>query len=263
MTSKHTSHLALESRIKDIPVFVVEQHQYVLPLWFDTAKKPAILMHLDAHHDLDTTYPAVKNKPFRHKIESRKTWREDTYSSRGINEGNFICVAVHHGVIGMMYHYDPRTVLIGAYYGAIKPAGRNVHTEDNLRTMEFDGNIVWDRSMPYVPPLRTNLRPSKFYTEVEGLTDNSLKHPLILDIDLDVFFSKNVYPDRDIHGKKRIKAVYEQNMNIVFALLEAVPRNPCLITISRSSAHVEYVPVGIVDEVQQATLERLTTIYGK
>lgn len=256
MTAK-TKHpeSTLETKIGDIPTFVVNSHERVLPKWFDMKEKPAIVVHIGARHGLYNDNPLIKDLPFTNPEES-------TYASIGINSSNFICFAVHHKIVGMMYRFDPRKAMVKAYYGAIIPAGCKVHELDVFKTERAKGNITWGRYHLYNPPTFNLITKPIVYKEL-----SKLKQPLILDIDLDGFFSNDAFPDKQLKGKinaqEEIERTYHQNIAKTFDFLKDLPRKPDLITIAQSATvKDEYTPRKYASKIQAVVLDSLGFVYA-
>ncbi len=244
----------LELQIAGIPTVIVDDHNEVLPFWSHFDTKPFVLLHVDAHHDL-WCRNGIGAKSIRYKRQTNK-WRKSTYTSRRIDDGNFICWAVHQGIVGAMYHYNPRNVQSVAHYGTIELGKRDSWNQDCLATRIQKGRIVWDRIYCYQKPEGQIKNDREVVEEL-----SSLNYPLILDIDLDAFFSLDSLPRLTSGTNQLIRTTYLERIAKTEGFLRQLPK-PELITIARSHKSGYFTPKRYVRCFQKETINFLTRIYS-
>jgi len=69
-----------EKTICNIPVFIVDSHNLVLPFWYSYIKTPAILLHVDDHSDMSAgvrTFANAKQEYPYAKIETLEDYARE------------------------------------------------------------------------------------------------------------------------------------------------------------------------------------------
>jgi len=99
---------------------VVDSHNEVLPYWVEEylrLRLPLVIVRIDRHHDMNhecLTLPAREGRSlFKYLAKIKPQISE--YAKIKLNEGNFTCPAFHYGIVGALYHFDPRDTRIDAY----------------------------------------------------------------------------------------------------------------------------------------------------
>lgn len=209
------------SSVGTIPTVVTSDHHYVLMHW--GGLNDADLLHIDGHADMSDG-PSIKSA-----------------NGRYLNIANFICAAIHDGVISRVYWLNPHSSMRPLQY--LGSADNELTTWTNM-----DNGIYWFRrdieSGDGEPVARLSLRPEK---------------PFIVDIDLDAFCcNKRVhFTYSDYEGISN----YERRIDNSMRLLSNSKR-PDLITVIRSHGnHEKYVPSDKVDDVQEYLFAGLREVY--
>ncbi len=223
-------------KIGGIPTVVTSDHHYVIMHWEASGIRDADLLHIDGHHDMNDG-PRIKYSRFGNC---------DT-----LNITNFICYAVHYGIISNVYWLNPHSATLPFQYFGSSDLSTSVDSEI----------IIWNRS-------KSDLAGRYPFSEP---IDEVAASPrtLIVDIDLDAFCCgrrvNNTPDDHDgIPG-------WEDRMEKALSVL-ANTRSPSLITVTRSEGfkHVDYdgfdmnlryVPSDMVDLVQDRLMLGLEDIY--
>lgn len=231
-----------ELKIAGIDSLVVDPHNEALPQWDKVKKKHSILLHIDAHGDMGDEVATVET------VGEWGVAKEDYQISLGI--GNFIVVAVHYGIVGVIYHFDPRQEIVYAY-GKINN-GEIVYTP---ATKVVNGMIRW---------ASPNLVEAEILTIPQFLEQISkAQNPLIVDKDLDAllctksgtgFVSDLVAPDPDI--------LYKQRLEKIVRLLTYIPL-PEVITISRSQTPEAYCPPDKVDMLKRECVRSFSRVFQR
>ncbi|MBI4174916.1 MAG: UPF0489 family protein [Candidatus Aenigmarchaeota archaeon] len=227
--------------IGGIPTVVTSDHHYVLPHWEVSGLRDADLLHIDGHHDM-CDGPEIRYSKIGH-ISS-------------LNIGNFICAAVHSGIVSSVYWFNPHA--LNSHYAFFAPL--QYFDSSKLQTMVDDRErISWK--------MRKNLWIDRPQSEpVKSVAQSEV--PLIVDIDLDAFCCRlhlhNMFDDYDgIHN-------WEDRIEKTMSLLRNI-RAPDMITVTRSEGYVSengqdrlrFVPSDKVDKVQNRLLHGLAKIYER
>jgi len=229
-----------EKTICNIPVFIVDSHNLVLPFWYSYIKTPAILLHVDDHSDMSAGVRTFANAKQEYPYAKIETLEDYARECLGIE--SFISVAIADEKIGAVYHIIPRRNKIHAY-------GR-VREDEFIGTprtcIDRSGRIKWqdDRFLPLF----------KEISETQLVEDISKvhHHPIILDIDLDAFHLAQVDP---------INQPYLDRVMQVKRIMEKIPK-PTVITVTRSQTPTTYVNPAIVDRIERDCLNMLGELYG-
>ena len=94
-------------------ICVVDSHNEVLPYWFKAylkLKLPLVVVRIDKHHDMNQECLVLVAREGRHVFDYFNKIMPDISDSakRKLNEGNFTCPAFHYGIVGALYHFNPR-----------------------------------------------------------------------------------------------------------------------------------------------------------
>jgi hypothetical protein len=210
---------------------IVNDHNYVFGVWMKSKIKNAVLLHVDGHSDMYDGCPVF---PYRFVTKRRI----EAYTKK-LNIVNFICAAVHRGIISEVYWYNPiyDSELLKKYELDMKISGKN--------------EVKWTRNPEYAcadPDLK------EIIPQNVTLDANTL---FILDVDLDAFasfFFSQAFPERN-----KSNLLYPQRICRTMNLLKDLKR-PDLITIARSPNCIDPVLSGQVETEFKNAIYRL---YGK
>ena len=212
-----------------IPTYVTEMHNENFRYWMQL--RNATMFRIDAHDDFSDYVP------YQEVIDGKYY--------RRLTIGNFNCAAVHYGIVSNIYWLNPlkkeRRLL---------DMGSN---KDSLRTFVGGGYIKWVNGWGRFKDCLRIIRPDQIMIS---------ENPFILDIDLDGFCCiERGYDAQNFHHPNH---GWEQRVDETAELVRGLKR-PDVITITRSQGeadYLQYVPLGLVDDVQARTLEKLAEIYG-
>ncbi|MEK6833343.1 MAG: UPF0489 family protein [Nanoarchaeota archaeon] len=258
-----------ELKISDIPTVITEAHYEVFPFWQKSKIKGASLVHIDSHCDTADfvrpySFERIRNLPL------------DYYKKLKID--NFICPAVHYGIINELFWVSPIKNEIELhkkdyinYYG-----DKTFNGKENIKDFKTEEKII-----PF-----PNYYPSKKYIHWIGgiggekrTLSNGLpilqeeiyfdSRPIILDIDLDAFACNVINTKATVQSSYFLELcwmefpgsweqrVYDTEENI----LKKMPK-PRIISITRSQKPVQYVPKDKVDSVEKRVIFGLEKIFN-
>jgi hypothetical protein len=216
--------------IAGIPASVTEEHNECYYHWEKSGIKNADLFHIDSHPD--TVHADLKAY----------------FSSyKDLTIINFICAAVHKGVVSSMYWYDPYLQFPLADMGSTKKDNRK-----SLNTKIENGSIIWEDS-----ELCLGRR------DILQVSDLRIKSPLILDIDLDAFamkFEETGYKERIDQSIEALKSV--QKPDLITITRSQGPDHPDPSAGRFSSLRVFVDPL-VVDDVQDYLIHNLNILYRR
>src|SRR3989338_10886153 len=195
-----------------------------------------LMVHVDGHDDMNGSIPLDENAS----------------PIANVNIGNFICPAVHVGIVTDIYWVNPHSVTKRIQEFCLK----DDEGSKNFGTTVYQGMLGWDTYA--------------IYDQFKRVRDNielSPEKPYILDVDLDGFCCdkhlsldpfETEYFDHDAVNN------YEKRIDETISLLDKLSRKPDLITITRSwGGEVSYVPTDKLYAVEQLFLGKLKEIYTK
>jgi hypothetical protein len=234
---------------------IVDSHNEILPHWVEEylrLKLPLIVVRIDQHHDMNQECPVLPAREgrqiFDHLAKIMPYLSE--YAKRKLNEGNFTCPAFHYGIVGALYHFNPRENKIDAY-GRV--SGETVVDAPKTTVMpsfiagKRENRIIWDKALTKlrlqggkIIPAPQNLRLDTFKEDLEGC-----RFPIVIGFDLDGIYA--------IDDKGQIEEIVGTRIKKVENILDCISA-PVLACIARSQTPRTYVPPELVDHLQQIVL---------
>jgi hypothetical protein len=114
-----------------------------------------IVVHIDQHHDLNQECPVLPAREGRLIFDylAKIMPYLSEYAKRKLNEGNFTCPAFHYGIVGALYHLNPRENKIDAH-GRV--SGEKVINAPKTTAMpsfiagKRENRIIWDKALTIV-----------------------------------------------------------------------------------------------------------------
>lgn len=231
--------------IGGINIALINNHHEAFYWWWKSRLEKATLFHVDGHDDMGEA------KVYS-KIFSEKDYRQ-------LNIANFICPAVHHGIVSQIYWLNPHSeekTLIG--YG--KP--KTFFSEQKILE-SYRGKLC-----KYEWSSRDRSRIEHGEGGIIPLDKVSIpkKRPLILDLDLDAFCchrkdTLSFLPVELSEYQGTLK--FEERIDKTMDVLAQLPK-PGLITIASSQGdgmHECFVPPLMVDDVARYLAINLRKLY--
>ena len=226
-----------------IKTAIVDDHHEAFYWWWDSKLKDATLFHVDGHTDMWEAHV------------DRKLASPEDYMQ--LNIANFICPAVHHGIVSPLYWMNPHsTERRLQYFG--KP--RTTFSEREVILREQNYKYGWDSlDWEKIIKMEGDIIPTDMITVPSNL-------PLILDIDLDAFCCHRnetiaFLPIKSEYYKGAIG--FEDRIDETMETLSRLPR-PKLITVASSQGDGKqrcYVPPFMVDDVSRYLANNLRRLY--
>jgi hypothetical protein len=249
--------------VVEIETIIVDSHKEVLPYWFREYQKlgkPLVEVRIDKHHDMSdecAALPAREGRQILGYLEKMEPYLS-YYTEREINEANFTCPAFHYGIIGALYHFNPRFETIDAY-GRIRGARFIDNPKTKLKTTMISGKrcfrLFWDED-------HTKLRvkggkvipvPEKLTIEEFEKDISQSRIPLIIGFDLDSICA--------IDEKNLEEDILSRRLDRSEEVLDCVP-SPSFACIARSQTPRAYVPPSLVDRLQEKALSLIERAYS-
>jgi len=246
-------------------IIIVDSHSEIFPYWtgeYLRLKTPLVAVRIDEHHDMNHDSRALPAREGRYAADflSKMISCLEEYSRRWLNEGNFTCPAFHYGILGALYHLNPREEGIDAY-GRVNgdlvlgaPRTMEVSTVSGGRRRRW---IWWDhtltrlrRESTRVVPVCSRISREEFQRDLEGS-----RLPVAIGFDLD-----------SLYGMKESASLEEalrERSRRVGVFLRCIPNRPRFVCISRSQRPRAYVPPDKVELVQEAALGILAGLHGE
>jgi len=218
--------------IAGIPAAITQDHSQVFYFWQNSGLKNAVLFHVDAHADMDSGIDTCLND---------------------IDNINFICPAVHYGIVSDIYWLNPYSYIRKLQdMGSSSPERKRGRI--GLVAYAENGRIFWKEEGHEISAGSGNIISPEQIHVPEGL---------ILDIDLDAFCCS--CPSNTL-STENPTINWERRVAEAMGLLEKL-RKPSLITITRSQGIEDdildrYVPADKVDAVQKTAVRELQRVYG-
>jgi hypothetical protein len=230
---------------------VVDSHNEVLPHWFEEyirLKLPLVIVRIDQHHDINhecPVLPARESQIFDYLTKIMPYIIE--YAKIKLNEGNFTCPAFHYGVVGALYHFNPRKNKIDAYGRvsgkAILDAPKTTIIP-RLIAGKRSNSIIWEKALT-----KLMIRGGKIIPAPQNLPFDSFKNdieesrfPVAIDFDLDGICG--------LDDKGQTQEIVEKRLEKVENVLDCISA-PVLACVARSQTPRTYVPPTLVDDLQQ------------
>ena len=236
-------------------IFVVDSHNEVLPYWFDEylrLKLPLVIVRIDQHHDMNQECPVLPAKEGRQIFEylAKITPYLSEYAKRKLNEGNFTCPAFHYGVVGALYHFNPRENKIDAY-GRI--SGDNIiDAPKTTMISSFIGGkrinrIIWDKALTKLRRHKGNVIPipKKLLLDTFKYDIGDSRFPVAICFDLDGLCG--------IDDEGQTEEIVGRRLERVKDVLDCLSA-PVLACVARSQTPRTYVPPELVDYLQQTVM---------
>ncbi|MFZ2535001.1 hypothetical protein, partial [Methanothrix sp.] len=159
------------------------------------------------------------------------------YARRRLNEGNFTCPAFHCGILGSLYHFDPRKEKIDAYGRVFGEEFLDV-PKTRIKSSYAGGKRIdlmeWDGASTRLRKQNGKLVPAPQSIGVRAfevdLEESSF--PVVIGFDLDGLCTTD---ERDL-----AKGAIEKRLDRVKSLLECISA-PVLACIARSQTPRAYV----------------------
>jgi hypothetical protein len=249
--------------VVEIETIIVDSHKEVLPYWFreyQKLRKPLVEVRIDKHHDMSDECAALPAREGRQifgyleKIEPYLSY----YTKMEINEANFTCPAFHYGIIGALYHFNPRFETIDAY-GRVCEARFIDNPKTKQQIAMISGKrclrLFWDED-------HTKLRvkggkitpvPEKLTIEEFEKDISQSRFPLIIGFDLD---SICAIDEKNLEEETLSRRLYKSK-----EVLDCVP-SPSFACIARSQTPRAYVPPSLVDRLQEMAMSLIERAYS-
>jgi hypothetical protein len=241
---------------------IVDSHSEVLPYWFKEyikQKLPLVVIRIDRHHDMShdsPTLPAREGRPVFEYLAKIMPYLLE-YAKRELNEGNFTCPAFHYGIIGAMYHFNPREEKIDAY-GRVCGTKFINPPKTKKEPVQIGGKrgyrIVWDGALT-----KLKIRGGKVIPAPQSITLDEFGEdlgwscfPAVIGFDLDGLYG--------IGDEKPVEDTVARRIERVKCVLEHVS-SPLFTCIARSQTPRAYVPPETVDCLQKRALDLIKMIY--
>lgn len=241
---------------------IVDSHNEVLPYWFRAylkLKLPLVVVRIDKHHDMNQECLVLPSREGRHIFDHFEKIMPYIfeYAKEKLNEANFTCPAFHYGVVGALYHFNPRKKEIDAY-GRVSGGNFINQPRTTLKPIFISGNrinrIFWDEDQTKIKfqgekaiPVPQKLPLDIFKRDMEGC-----EYPIAIGFDLDGLYGIDEKGSPIEEVDKRIKRMKD--------LLECVS-SPILALVVRSQNPRAYVPPILVDCLQETAVHLIERKY--
>ena len=234
---------------------IVDSHNEVLPHWireYVAHKLPLVVVRIDRHHDMFPKCPLLPAREGWGIFEylDRMMPAICEYARRSLNEGNFTCPAFHYGIVGSVYHFDPRKEIIDAYgrvhEGKFVDAPRTVTRSafiggKRIEFIDWDGEeIKLKKQGRKRVPVPQSIGADAFCEDME-----SCRYPIVIGFDLDGLCS--------IDDADSTRKTIGMRLKRAKSLLECIS-SPVLACIACSQTPRAYVPPELVDGLKEAAL---------
>jgi hypothetical protein len=175
-----------------------------------------------------------------------------------INEGNFTCPAFHYGIVGALYHFNPRENHIDAY-GRVS-GQQFIDVPKTKKEVKLIGGkrcirIVWDGNLTKLRlhggkpiPNPQKIKIDDFRKDIEESC-----FPVGICLDLDAIY--------ELGEKDSPKEVVGKRLEKAKQVLECIS-SPHFVGIARSQKPRAYVPREMVDGIQEAALSLIEATYN-
>jgi hypothetical protein len=247
----------------EMETVIVDSHKEVLPYWlreYQRQRYPLVVVRIDQHHDMShecPAFPAREGRQIFEYLEKIKHYILE-YTEREINEANFTCPAFHYGLIGALYHFNPRARQIDAY-GRVSGSKFIEAPKTKNKTTLIGGKrhnrIVWDENLTKLRTQGGKVTPAPQKITIDEFKKDLLKScfPSAIGFDLDA-----------ICGIGENSLTKEEMCNRIDKsrhVLECVS-SPTFACIARSQTPRAYVPPLLVDSLQEAVVNLIEETYA-
>ena len=241
-----------------IKTVVVDSHNEVFPHWVEEylrLRLPLVIIRIDQHHDMNQGCPVLPAREGRQIFDYLAKIMPCIYEyAKGkLNEGNFTCPAFHYGIVGALYHFDPRKNKIDAY-GRVSgedfiDAPKTTMIPSSIAGKRIN-KIIWDKALTRlrhqggkIIPVPQKLQFDSFKDDIE----NS-RFPIAIGFDLDGICG--------IDERGQTEEIVGKRLERVKNLLDCISE-PVFACVARSQTPRTYVPPELVDHLQQIALALL------
>jgi hypothetical protein len=263
MSKSNGQFCPVEFNIGGIKTIIIDSHNEIVPYWFIEYLKRGcrlVVVRIDEHHDMFHQCPAFPAREGRQSFEflARLMPYLWDYCKRKVNEGNFTCPAFHYGILGALYHFNPRDNNVKAY-GRVSGAKFMDPPKTKEKCILEMGTrrswIVWDEAITKlkdqcgkVAPVPRTIAWDDFRKDLE-----ESHFPAVVGFDIDGLYG--------LGDKGSIEKVVGKRLEKVKRVLDCVS-SPAFICLARSQNPKAYVPPEKVDSLQSIVLNLLERIYG-
>lgn len=224
----------------DLPSFhLVDAHNLVLPFWLEASRnnngKPSLLVHIDAHNDMESNAPTLEEARIRYPMLALEDYDSPQYVEHCLSTASHTIVGCFRGAIGSVVWFDPRKNE-AVVYGSFGKVGTNEPPQTSANRL-----IYWEfdkRKTRLLEPVDETLAKIQ-----------KCEFPIILDIDLDALLCIG-----DPEEQNSNQALADR-LEFVDNLLRFVPRkNIRTITVACSLTPRRWVPRGRVGQLLTQTM---------
>ncbi len=252
-----------EFKIGRIRTIIIDSHNEIIPYWLIEYLKQGrslVVVRIDEHHDMFHQCPTFPAREGRQSFEFLVKYMPFLwdYCRRKVHEGNFTCPAFHYGILGALYHFNPRENNVNAYGRVSGSKFINPPKTKEKCILEMGNRrrwIVWDETITKLKGQceKTSPVPMKIaWDEFRKDLENSL-FPAVVGFDLDGLYG--------LGDRGSLEKVVSKRLEKVKCVLECVT-SPAFICLARSQNPKAYVPPEKVDSLQSIVLNFLEKIYG-
>lgn len=242
---------------------IVDSHKEVLLYWlreYQKLKQPLVEVRIDKHHDMGdecSDLPAREGRQIFRYLEKIAPYISH-YTEREINEANFTCPAFHYGVMGALYHFNPRVETIDAYgrvSGAKFIGVPKTKKEAIMISGKRSNRLFWDKRLTKLRVKGGKVAPVPEKLTIEEFKKDLLEgcFPVIIGFDLDGICA---IEESDL-AKENLLSRLDKSKRV----LDCVP-SPAFVCIARSQTPRAYVPPALVDHLQETVVNLIEKTYN-
>ena len=237
---------------------VVDSHNEVFPHWVEEylrLKLPLVIVRIDRHHDMNQECPVLPAREGRQIFDYLAKIMPCIYEyAKGkLNEGNFTCPAFHYGIVGALYHFDPRKNKIDAY-GRVSGEDFIDAPKTTMMPSSIAGErinrLIWDKALTRLRHQRGKIIPVPLKLQFDPFKDDieNSRFPIAIGFDLDGICG--------IDERGQTEEIVGKRLERVKNLLDCISE-PVFACVARSQTPRTYVPPVLVDHLQQIVLALL------
>jgi hypothetical protein len=247
----------------EMKTIIVDSHKEVLPYWlreYQKLKQPLVAVRIDKHHDMSddcSALPASEGRQNFGYLEKIAPYISH-YTEREINEANFTCPAFHYGIMGALYHFNPRLETIDAYgrvFGTRFLGNPKTKTKATMISGKRILRLFWDDKLTKlrvqggkVVPIPEKLTIEEFKSDI-----SQGRFPVVIGFDLDGICA--------IEEKKLTEETLSSRLDKTKKVLDCIP-SPVFACIARSQTPRAYVPPALVDHLQETIVSLIEKIFA-